>query len=1034
MNEQPLKIVSASAGSGKTFSLVRNYLLLLFRSERPYPFSNIVAMTFTNLAALEMKLRIVEAMFQLAFPDRAQKTSDHKDFLCNELKWKEDKLQQKAKEQFLNLLHRYEEFAITTIDKFNLRLIRSFSRELDLPPEFEVVIETDSELNRLLDTILSDLGDPNNETLNELALGFSEAQLQEGKKWDFVKGLKNSYSVLTDETHQDSIALIDQNQYDSQKFFTTYQAKKKQEKLLDTLLEETSRELLALAGDPSQLIGKSGMISAFSVESLKKNLVTSNSMLTAFREKSLREGNKSNDPRPDLLSIIENAQEEARKLNDEIKRLDALCKSHHPMAFMQVLHRRLEKHRVEEQILLISEFNSLLSALIQDEEAPFIYERIGTKVDHFLLDEFQDTSRLQWLNLIPLVDESLANGRTCFIVGDPKQSIYRFKNGLPEQFVALPGIYNPEGNPKIEARSRRFIEKSDGKSNLPNNYRSNETIIEINNQFFSDVVRENPQWQLEAYADVVQKPIKSKAGYLEFYFNSERIENDEDIIDMLEDWIKDALAAGFKANDIAILGFKNKECSEWAKKLTMRGYQLISAEALKVDADFAVRYAIAYLKFRAHPGAASARKNMVAMTLRHFSLPSEKLSEFEAEKGVSAEELFLYSVIEKSKLLQHFTSIYDAINSFAKAVDIDPLENYYYSHLLDLAHDFDMNHGPDLDRFLQEYEEHKKKSSVMLPESSESIQILTIHKSKGLEFPVVLLPKLAMQPSMPSQRKYFFELENEIVNITLSEAKKIAELAPLAEQIEQTEEKDHLNKLYVGMTRAVERQYIYFLNSGKSKSIKEDSPYYSALLNLSNSAVSLEDNHFALGEKLPADLHQKESDADIFNPKAIGDHLWFPDIALKEERLKEDEPSLSDERRYGTQLHDLLSKIQSEEDVKKEISNGLTDGIYEVEFAAKLERDAREILNKVLQPIFSSASEIWREQDLFDPNTKERHRPDLIYKDQNGALTVLDFKSGQIRERDKKQVQQYAKILQEAFEAPVTSGLIYTDEEEIVMV
>ncbi|MFM8243043.1 MAG: UvrD-helicase domain-containing protein, partial [Crocinitomicaceae bacterium] len=276
-----------------------------------------------------------------------------------------------------------------------------------------------------------------------------------------------------------------------------------------------------------------------------------------------------------------------------------LVKNFHSMALLKFMSDFLEEIKEQDQIIQISEFNKLISVLIQQSHAPYIYERIGTRFKHYLLDEFQDTSRMQWLNLIPLVEESLGHNHLNFIVGDPKQSIYRFRNGVAEQFVALPRIYNPDNSIELEQKSD-FFERQGIIKPLLENRRSAQEVVKFNNAFFEKLKFRLNEESQKFYEPVSQIPTSKSTGFVSIVSAKKKITLEERI-DKIVEIIKNCDESGYKRSEICILGEKNKELNSWAIELLNREIPVVSSDSLFVNNDLHVRLTISYLKLRLDP-------------------------------------------------------------------------------------------------------------------------------------------------------------------------------------------------------------------------------------------------------------------------------------------------------------------------------------------------------------------------------------------------------------------------------------------------
>jgi len=438
--EKPLLVMSASAGSGKTHKLVLEYLSILLKDTNSVgKYKSIVAMTFTNKAALEMKTRIIDTLDGLANHLTNQKILSMQKDLLKILPISPEELSNRAKQALHEILHGYEEFHVSTIDKFNLKLIRSFSRDLEIQGDFEVVLNENQILTDVVDAMLNKLGIEGHDKLTALVKRYAKYNFEDGQKWNFRDQLISFASVLSNEKYHHHVSKLVEMKLDEEAFKNLQEEIKQIEgPFLQTakILSESYAELgidfnkipqkstfhnqvLAL-GNFVSFPSSKGVLFSKKVDEILKDEIKCNFI--------------PNDLRLDLLKIDEEFQANVPRF----LLLEAFKSNFFNMALLQFIASEMETIKKEEQIIRISEFNKMISVLVRDEEAPYIYERLGNRLNYFLLDEFQDTSRLQWLNLIPLIHESLSKNNQNLIVGDPKQSIYRFNNGLADQFPFCP--------------------------------------------------------------------------------------------------------------------------------------------------------------------------------------------------------------------------------------------------------------------------------------------------------------------------------------------------------------------------------------------------------------------------------------------------------------------------------------------------------------------------------------------------------------------------------------------------------------------
>ncbi|MFA7274854.1 MAG: UvrD-helicase domain-containing protein [Crocinitomicaceae bacterium] len=1036
---KPLQIISASAGSGKTYKLVLTYLELLLQSTKADPFAHIVAMTFTNKAALEMKTRIIEALEILAFPEQFNpEERKYEKILSASVQCTPEELAAKSKGILQRILHRYEDFKVLTIDKFNLRLIRSFSRELDLPADFEVIIDEDEVLENVVDQLLSDVGSAEHETLTKLVLGYAKSQLEEGEKWNFRNDLIKFIGLIKSEKEQKIIDQLMLIEFSENEFHQVRDQLKKEKAAFVQFVSSFRNflESIDIFNRVKEVAGGSTTLNQVA-KYLELNEPAA-AFMTEAAVRNLSEGNKSNPPLDGMSEKLNEIIPMHDGFYKSITLLNAIRKNYHNMWLLKILAVRLDKMRQDESLIRISEFNKLIGQLVQNEEAPFLYERLGNRYDNYLLDEFQDTSRMQWLNLIPLVHEGISKLALNFIVGDPKQSIYRFKNGLAEQFVALPEIYNPENDLNLAEKSQYFKRMGE-KGVIKQNWRSTKTIVEFNNLLFSELRNYLPENTQSFFEDVVQEPVSQEIGYVHIVnrenLDAKKNDNNDDF-DSLKTWIEEILKDGFKPNDITILGRGNRECNRWSVQLTEAGYKVVSADSLFVDSDLYVQWIISYLTKRRSPSVESSTKKFISMTLRVKEL---SLAAYE-EYFVPVEEK-KYKRIDEQRFINDFfssdddfymafESIYDLIMKFCTLVKIDVLKNHYIHHLLDLAFQFDLRFGPDLQLFLEQYNNKGKKSSVQLPESEDALTIMTIHKSKGLEFPIVLLPNITMTSEKNDKSKYFIESDQHIAQLSRVQIESLPEYAHQALEEKEQIRTDNTNIYYVAFTRAKTRLYArnYYKKNTQEERIaqicQESFPN-----NWSQEKELLE-----IGERKPKNEASPRSKIENsnFSPLSLQDFLWFPNIAIENNNPFDDDFTMSEAQLFGTQFHLLLSEVNAIHEIDEKLNHFIALGEIDGAYKNRMHQLVTDIFDKFLTELYGISDKVLSEQSILFADEKSS-RPDKILF-QKDSVIVLDFKTGTATKKHEKQVQNYAQLLKRMGYTDVKCALLYTEIPELIWV
>lgn len=604
---KPLSVYSASAGSGKTFSLVQKYLKLTLGDHiEQKNFSKVLAMTFTNKAAWEMKDRIIQGLDQLGYPQRKtdKETKKAKQLLDSTQKTtglSPERIQEGSRHVLSEILHNYENFNVLTIDKFSLRLIRTFSRDLDLDENFEVTLDQNTLLEQVVDELMSKIGQSGEDEITKLALNYAKSNIDEGDQWNFRGSLIQFSKVLTNETDQIYVAELLKKDFSEDSFkavkFEIYDiANRHKDKC-----GEIYQYFLALGSTAEDYPGKGTGIYSKLEKLTSRDLRNAEPPSDRIQKTLSGENIKPNhNVDAQLIQMVSNLYDMEVELSDKFFTLSKIKANFYNLALLKYISRELKDYQEREKLIGIHEFGQKIAELLSKENPLYIYERLGARYKHYLLDEFQDTSRLQWLNLIPLLHESISNMNENLIVGDPKQAIYRFRNGLVEQFVKLPEIYNPDEDKKLATLSAYFNQMGE-KIPLKQNYRSKKNIVLFNNIFFKHLLEYLPQRFLEYYEDILQEPISKEGGFVDIDWIDEKTKK-EDVKEKEEQFllenVKKSIDDGFNPGDICILTRNKKEGTQYAKILTKNGYTIVSSDSLVISSDAVVGLCIDYLNLR----------------------------------------------------------------------------------------------------------------------------------------------------------------------------------------------------------------------------------------------------------------------------------------------------------------------------------------------------------------------------------------------------------------------------------------------------
>ena len=596
---EKFQIINASAGSGKTFALATNVIIKILKGNED-SFKKILALTFTNNSANEMKKRILEDLKQISIDP--SKSLIFRSSNLNKL-FTIDSIKPKAKKVLNKILHNFSFFQVSTIDKFNHRLIRSFSSDLSLSHNFDLVIETDEFSDELLEKFFNDL--EKESFLSDLIIKYASSKHNNNKSWDIAYDIKNLLDIIWDENNYKYVGdkTMDVDSFKNLEKTLSLTLKKNRKKI-----EKLSLKIENQISGIDQSYFSYGTLPKFlnQIQSLDLKKIKTEQVLKRLENNTILKKENSTDEslkliskiKPDIIDIIllVNRQKTYNNLNDNLY-LNYLVYN---------IVNYSKKFQKENNLLLISDFNSLISENISDHPAPFIYEKIGTKYNNYFIDEFQDTSELQWKNLVPLASHSITNeelndeGGNLFLVGDPKQSIYRFRGAKPETFTDLKSI-NP------------FFIKPEF-SSLATNYRSYSKIVDFNNKFFksisklirADIIDYNYREHEQNFLD------QKKGGYLSFHFiDSVEKDYDDKSSKKLLKIIKEKEKQGFNLSDIAILCRNNQQCNLVSTYLIENDIKVNSEELLALSSSNEVIFIIDFLRLLYNKNDLNAKKNIL---------------------------------------------------------------------------------------------------------------------------------------------------------------------------------------------------------------------------------------------------------------------------------------------------------------------------------------------------------------------------------------------------------------------------------------
>ncbi len=1086
MNKQPLKIYKASAGSGKTYRLALEYIKLVISN--PWCYDKILAVTFTNKATKEMKNRILKELYGISnnLPESksmiksvSEELSDNKAFneavdefiKTGKAVSSQDSTQsfiiEQAKSALYNILHDYSRFRIETIDSFFQSILRNLAKELGLGAYLNIELDEKLVLSDAISVLFDEIKEKEKEHLLRWITNYMKEQIESGKPWKIQFLLEDFGKNIFKEEYLRYSAEIDKK-LEAHHFLNEYKkrlAAIKKEKIEE--LEKIANEIKGRLednglGETSLSYGNSGVWGYIvKLSSLKDTKVltdeTPKRVLDCINEaeKWIKKEHRNEAILSHIRNLIPKLEEldELRKKNrEEIIACELIGKNINNLGLLHDISRIIHQINSDRNTFLLAYTPTLLSEMIKESDAPFVYEKIGSHIEHIMIDEFQDTSVTQWDNFKPLIKESLSHG-TALIVGDPKQSIYRFRNG--------------DWRILGEIKDSSDLGSLTQVKTLDTNWRSEKVVVDFNNNVFLESlnVLENVEGnsghllmqQLKsAYSDCKQKCMRGthERGMVKVKF-VEKIKGEESLmLQQLVDEIYELEQAGVKPSEIAILVRTNKEIPMIAsyfasidKGLYPNGnFDLVSDEAYLLKSSSAVEIILNVLRVIVAPESLIDKLHLFH-SYKTFveGCEVETVLKMRWEDDADFNEMLsridtiahlpLYELLEEVYRL--FLMRFDGVNWQAK---IDG-QDAYLCFFMDMVSEYLGRNSPDISSFLLYWDEYLSRKSLPSNGSVSGIRILSIHKSKGLEFHSVLIPycNWSLESEVKSYTKWYKTGNNEPYNqipiLPIEHQKKVS-LSIFKE--EYNEERiqnlaDNLNILYVALTRA-EKNLVLL-------------PYYdpekvsgASLTNVSNlliniltgsaafsSDFSVENMIYQRGTVTLSEPDKKEKSSNPFDP--VGDEVCVEYYSHRQkarfkqsiksnqfiENLDEENDVSNDYLGRGRLLHYLFSNIKTIDDVPSAVERLFIEGVISTEeervklssfVTEKLQTDMAKEWFRPGLTLYNECSILFRDEN----GELQSRRPDRVIKE-GRKMTVIDFKFGKPSPKYQKQIDEYVDLL-----------------------
>ena len=917
-----MKILKASAGSGKTYRLANAYIDLLLDSPDRYAYRHILAVTFTNKATAEMKSRILDILSEKAA------------------------VNEKAAHILRDILHDYSAFSVCTIDKFFQQALKAFAREIGQFASYQIELDRKSLIAETTDRMLDSLSPDNKVTLAWIRETMEES-LSKGKKLNLDTKFQDTGARLKSEEFR---SLCEELKLKDTEIFTKEKLGKLKSTCLDIMTRfEAEADALGAKRD------RSGQLKQQTAAFFKKH--------------------------PEVEALFESGYalyNTARRIYSGLFYL----------GFAGEFFKEFDILLKEKNIMCLDESNKILRDIIDGSDAPFVYEKLGIRYENFLLDEFQDTSCIQWENFVPLLKESESKGGKNLIVGDVKQSIYRWRNSDWRLLDSEVEKTFPGQKPET----------------MEDNWRSCRTIVDFNNAFFEYASRMLGEQGI--YSDVrqnVRTKDTAQSGQV-------RISYSDDVPQAVLDSVLAAVAQGADYADIAILTRGHKEGATIAGKLIDNGIPVVSDDSLRVKASITVR--------------------RLASLLNYIDDPEDRLGSFLAGSlNISFPETY-HSLTDQAEAILRALRQFDP-ESYGK-------ETLFIQAFMDDLHDWTGRYGNNLHYFLSHWNENDPYISS--PEGTPSVRIITIHKSKGLQFPYVIIPFIENIKFYFSETKWCaldpgataLDADGSIYPVSLDSDCDSSYFRKSFEQERRMQAVDNLNILYVAFTRA--EKTLHVISSSLSKeALDRNDGNVSEMKSFSELIYRYIGKYteYSEGKAYDFSIRRKEEKAGV--PAILCDYTSIPLGArlVPSEEASEffgEDGSVGTEasaRLNGIVLHGILSKVGSAGELGGAVSEAVTSGL--------LTASQGEVAEKMLAGRIASHSEwfaekldIRNESSVIGPDGKE-YRPDRVVIE-GKRLTIIDYKFGEKSAAYEKQVRKYMDLYRQLGWEDVNGAVWYVPE------
>ncbi len=1064
MEAKKFIVYKASAGSGKTYTLVQEYLKIVLAN--PDKYRRVLAVTFTNKAAFEMKNRIVKYLLQLSEITNSEDKEvvekiklgyrDLIETLMGATGLKVEALSARADLVLKKILHNYSDFAICTIDSFVQRIIRTFAFDMKIPQNFEVELDYKNVLSQAVDVLLSYA--TQDDSLTDLMVEFIKQKISEGKNWDIEQDLKTFAEELMKEDTQKFLPLMahftfgDFKAIISKGFGRRRVIADEAEGMAKKVVGEIGRLGIDIA---SFYYGTKGIPSFF--EKVVNNGLGKASLGSTYYGKTVDEGNwysKTASPTDkqgidSLKNLISEGYHRILALQVQYKNITVITRSLYPLSLLNVIKAEVEAVKSSGNLIFISDFYQKIHEQLLNEPVPFIYQRTGEKYEHFFIDEFQDTSVLQFQNMLPLIENSLATANTNLVVGDGKQAIYRWRNGEVMQFASLPKIFNKPDlmhyddiEDALERNYCDYTDTADGGMNV--NFRSQAAIVNFNNKIFnylSDLLSDEHK---SIYHQIEQNVKKGNdGGYVQVRF-FEKDDYAENQLNCVLEIVQGLVRKGIALKSIAVICRKNSETVQVATHLLKNEIDVVSSESLLLSASMKINLVVALLRFLNNPSD-NLSAAFVLFYVNQNHNPEEttnkvfddykELQQKQSGFGAMAAMLKGFGVdinFEGLASLSLFDLNEEIVRLFGLLREADPFVVFY----LDAVNQFMQKNTATIYDFLAWWDEFGMKKSIVIPEELNAVKIMTIHKAKGQEFPVVIYPFADINPSVKNASAWVMNTDENIPELPAFRLQIGKDnLAGTSYENYYTQEKskvvlDMLNVCYVAFTRAEEQLYIltqYYPDSSTSSAFGTNLKAYLKKEQLWDEEKMQYD--FGDPDDFKAEADETSAVASNKFHEALISSDWTKKLVIRYNSPLAMDYDIQDKRlAWGNLVHEILSEMHDTNDMEKVIAATAVKFLLDAEDVAKIQELISKVMAKPeIAAFFVPGLKVVTEAEILTPENTV-YRPDRIIFEAEKNI-VIDFKTGSEEDKHKEQVKNYASLLTSINNKQTEKFLLYLNEE-----